>query len=58
VSQINKESPFYTVQDQAFPKQQTDAYFSVQSDILQGKTSPAEAAKRMQEIVSSWTQKQ
>jgi raffinose/stachyose/melibiose transport system substrate-binding protein len=57
-SQINKESPFYTVQDQAFPKQQTDAYFSVQSDILQGKTSPAEAAKRMQEIVSSWTQKQ
>jgi raffinose/stachyose/melibiose transport system substrate-binding protein len=57
-SQINKANPFYTVQDQAFPKQQTDAYFSVQSDILQGKTSPADAAKRMQDIVSSWAKKQ
>jgi raffinose/stachyose/melibiose transport system substrate-binding protein len=57
-SQINKASPFFTVQDQAFPKQQTDAYFGVQSDILQGKTSPAEAAKRMQDIVASWAKKQ
>jgi raffinose/stachyose/melibiose transport system substrate-binding protein len=56
-SQINQANPFYTVQDQAFPKQQTDQYFTVQSEILQGKTTPAAAAKRMQDIVSSWTKK-
>ena len=57
-AQINKENPFFTVQDQAFPKQQTDQYFTVQSDILQGKVTPAAAAKRMQEIVSAWAKKQ
>ncbi len=56
-SQINQESPFYTVQDQAFPKQQADQYFTVQSELLQGKTTPAAAAKRMQEIVSTWAKK-
>lgn len=48
------DRPFYTIQDQAFPKQQSDQYFSVQSDLLQGKTPPAEAARKMQEIVSAW----
>ncbi|TYB50546.1 extracellular solute-binding protein [Nonomuraea sp. PA05] len=47
-------SPFYTIQDQAFPKQQSDQYFSVQSDLLQGKVTPAAAARKMQEIVSAW----
>ncbi|GAA2212192.1 hypothetical protein GCM10009850_076540 [Nonomuraea monospora] len=47
-------SPFYTIQDQAFPKQQSDQYFSVQSDLLQGKVTPAAAAKKMQEIISAW----
>jgi raffinose/stachyose/melibiose transport system substrate-binding protein len=47
-------NPFYTIQDQAFPKKQADQYFSVQSDILQGSVSPAGAAKKMQEIVSAW----
>jgi raffinose/stachyose/melibiose transport system substrate-binding protein len=56
-TQINKTSPFYTIQDQAFPKQQADQYFTVQSDLLQGKTTPADAAKRMQEIVSAWAKK-
>ena len=56
-AEINKTSPFYTVQDQAFPKQQSDQYFSVQSGILQGSVTPAEAAKRMQEIVSAWAKK-
>lgn len=54
---INEESPFYTIQDQAFPKKQADQYFTVQSDILQGKVTPAEAAKKMQEIVSTWVKK-
>lgn len=47
-------SPFYTIQDQAFPKQQADQYFSVQSDLLQGSMTPAAAAGKMQEIVSAW----
>jgi raffinose/stachyose/melibiose transport system substrate-binding protein len=57
-SEINKSSKFYTIQDQAFPKQQADQYFSLQSEILQGKVDPAAAAKRMQEIVSAWAKKQ
>ncbi|MDP4505370.1 ABC transporter substrate-binding protein [Nonomuraea turcica] len=47
-------SPFYTIQDQAFPKKESDQYFSVQSDLLQGAMTPAAAAKKMQEIVSAW----
>jgi raffinose/stachyose/melibiose transport system substrate-binding protein len=46
--------PFYTIQDQAFPKKQADQYFSVQSDILQGSITPAQSAKKMQDIVSAW----
>jgi raffinose/stachyose/melibiose transport system substrate-binding protein len=57
-SEINKTSPFYTIQDQAFPKQQADQYFSLQSELLQGKVNPADAAKRMQEVVSAWAKKQ
>ena len=53
-TEINKTSSFYTIQDQAFPKQQADQYFSLQSDLLQGKVSPADAAKKMQDVVSSW----
>ncbi len=51
-SQGPGKNAFYTIQDQAFPKQQADQYFAVQSDILQGSVSPAEAAKKMQGIVS------
>jgi raffinose/stachyose/melibiose transport system substrate-binding protein len=47
-------NPFYTIQDQAFPKKQADQYFTVQSDLLQGSVTPAAAAKKMQEIVSAW----
>lgn len=53
-AEIRRTHPFYTIQDQAFPKKQADQYFTVQSDILQGTITPADAAKRMQEIVSAW----
>jgi raffinose/stachyose/melibiose transport system substrate-binding protein len=56
-SQGPGQQPFFIVQDQAFPKQQSDQYFTVQSDILQGKVDPAGAAKRMQEVVSAWAAK-
>ncbi|WP_350279609.1 extracellular solute-binding protein [Kribbella sp. HUAS MG21] len=46
--------PFYTIQDQAFPKKEADQYFSVQSDLLQGKLAPDAAAKKMQEVISAW----
>jgi raffinose/stachyose/melibiose transport system substrate-binding protein len=53
-SQKYANNPFYTIQDQAFPKKQADQYFSVQSDLLQGSVTPDAAAKKMQEIVSAW----
>jgi raffinose/stachyose/melibiose transport system substrate-binding protein len=56
-SQGPGKNPFYTIQDQAFPKRQADQYFAVQSDILQGSVSPAEAAKKMQGIVSAMAKK-
>ncbi|MFI7614913.1 ABC transporter substrate-binding protein [Nonomuraea terrae] len=48
------DSPFYTIQDQAFPKKEADQYFSIQSDLLQGSTTPVAAAEKMQEIVAAW----
>ena len=47
-------NPFYTIQDQAFPKKQADQYFSIQSDLLQGSVTPEAASKKMQEVVSAW----
>jgi raffinose/stachyose/melibiose transport system substrate-binding protein len=56
-SQGPGQAPFYTIQDQAFPKQQADQYFAIQSDLLQGKVDPAGAAKKMQDVVSAWAKK-
>jgi len=56
-SQGPGQQPFYTIQDQAFPKQQADQYFAIQSDLLQGKITPEEAAKKMQDVVSAWANK-
>ncbi len=56
-SQGPGQEPFYTIQDQAFPKQQSDQYFAIQSDLLQGKITPEEAAKKMQDVVSAWANK-
>jgi raffinose/stachyose/melibiose transport system substrate-binding protein len=56
-SQGPGQEPFYTIQDQAFPKQQADQYFAIQSDLLQGKITPEEAAKKMQDVVSAWANK-
>ena len=53
-SQGPGKQPFYTIQDQAFPKKVADQYFSIQSDVLQGKITPEEAAKQMQDAVSAW----
>ena len=53
-SQIREESAIYTIQDQAFPKAVADSYFALQSDVLQGNSSPAEAARDMQQIVADW----
>mgnify|MGYP001372800480 FL=1 len=47
-------NPFYVIQDQAFPKKEADGYFAIQSDVLQGTTAPADAAKKMQAIIAAW----
>lgn len=52
-AEIAKSNPFYLVLDQALPKRQADQYFAVQSQVLQRSLTPAEAAKRMQEIMSA-----
>ena len=38
-SQGPGKQPFYTIQDQAFPKKVADQYFAIQSDVLQGKST-------------------
>ncbi|SNY24155.1 ABC transporter substrate-binding protein [Paractinoplanes atraurantiacus] len=53
-SQGPGKQPFYTIQDQALPKKQADQYFAIQSNVLQGKTTPADAAKKMQDVIKAW----
>jgi raffinose/stachyose/melibiose transport system substrate-binding protein len=50
------QDPFYTVQDQALPKLQADGYFAIQSEVLQGISTPEVAAKKMQDVIKSWVQ--
>ncbi|HEY8663038.1 MAG TPA: extracellular solute-binding protein [Propionibacteriaceae bacterium] len=50
------QDPFYTIQDQAFPKLQADGYFAIQSEVLQGISTPQVAAKKMQDVIKSWVQ--
>ena len=53
VNEFAAESPFYTIQDQAFPAELSNAYYDIQSQVLQGQTSPEDAAKQMQQAVST-----
>ena len=39
------KQPFYTIQDQAFPKKVADQYFAIQSDVLQGQDHPGRGCK-------------
>jgi raffinose/stachyose/melibiose transport system substrate-binding protein len=48
------QDPFYTIQDQAFPKLQADGYFAIQSEVLQGISTPEVAAKKMQDVNNAW----
>lgn len=57
VARIARSRPFYTIQDQAFSKYASDSYFVVQSDVLQSKITPEEAATQMQDIVADWASK-
>ncbi|MFC7376496.1 MULTISPECIES: ABC transporter substrate-binding protein [unclassified Brachybacterium] len=53
-SRIRTESPIYTIQDQALPKAQSDSYYAVQSGVLQGSTSPPDAAREMEQVLTDW----
>lgn len=57
-AQIREESAIYTIQDQAFPKAVADSYFALQSDVLQGNSAPAQAARDLQQIVADWRNSQ
>ena len=51
-------NPFYTIQDQAFPKQQADQYFAVQSDVLQGKVDSGRRRRsRCRRSSPAWAKK-
>jgi raffinose/stachyose/melibiose transport system substrate-binding protein len=53
LSKIAATTPFYTIQDQAFPAKLANTYFDIQSKVVQGQLSPADAAKQMQAAVPS-----
>lgn len=48
---IGADSPFYTIQDQAFPPELATGYYDVQSQVIQGQMTPEQAAEQMQRIV-------
>lgn len=53
---ILNSAPFYTIQDQALPAEQANGYFDVQSKVIQGTMTPAEAATQMQAVMSTLQQ--
>jgi raffinose/stachyose/melibiose transport system substrate-binding protein len=53
---ILNSQPFYTIQDQALPAEQANGYFDVQSKVIQGTMTPAEAATQMQAVMSTLQQ--
>lgn len=52
-SAVQADSVYYTIQDQAFSQELADNYFEVQSAVLQGNTTPAEAAIQMADYVQA-----
>jgi raffinose/stachyose/melibiose transport system substrate-binding protein len=50
-AKIAEEAPVYTIQDQALPGEVSNAYFSVQSQVVQGEITPEEGAKQLGEAV-------
>lgn len=58
VAEIASASPFYTIQDQAFPPELANTYYEIQSQVLQGQLSPEDAAAQMQEAVPAGLEQQ
>jgi len=56
VAEIAATSPFYTIQDQAFPAELSNSYFEVQSQVIQGQLSPEDAAEKLQQLVPAGLQ--
>jgi raffinose/stachyose/melibiose transport system substrate-binding protein len=51
-AELAAAAPNYTIQDQALPAEVSNAYFSVQSQVIQGEITPEEGAKQLGEAVS------
>lgn len=52
-AKIGASAPYYTIQDQALTAQQANAYFGIQSQVIQGAVTPAQAASQMQPAMQS-----
>lgn len=46
--------PHYLIQDQAFPASLANTYFSIQSDVIQGRQTTQDAAKALAAAVDQW----
>lgn len=52
-AKIGASAPYYTIQDQALPAQTANTYFSIQSEVVQGSMTPAQAAAQMEPAIKS-----
>lgn len=50
-AKIGAASPFFTIQDQSLSTKEANSYFQVQSQVVQGQTSPQAAAKQMAAVM-------
>jgi raffinose/stachyose/melibiose transport system substrate-binding protein len=50
---ILNNAPFYTIMDQALPAEQINGYFDIQSKVIQGSLSPADASTQMQAVMET-----
>jgi raffinose/stachyose/melibiose transport system substrate-binding protein len=53
---ILNSAPFYTIMDQALPAEQINGYFDIQSKVIQGSLSPADASTQMQAVMETLPQ--
>ncbi|MCL2515871.1 MAG: extracellular solute-binding protein [Microbacteriaceae bacterium] len=52
-AQIGASAPFFTIQDQALPAQTANTFFSLQSQVVLGSITPAQAAAQMEPAIKA-----
>ncbi len=51
-AKIAASTPYFTIQDQAFPADLASTYFDIQSQVIQGSVTPQQAASQLQDAVA------